>query len=329
VKPCVICGKMIKKKNSVMAIDYVCSENCKIERKNNLPRKLTILSKQYWINKGYTVLDAERKVSFVQRKRSPRCVEYWIDKGYTVMESQKKVSEKQSSFGLMNLSNYTKEERQLRSPFSKKYWINKGHSEQEAIDIIREKSDNTSLAYYISKYGNDEGNIRYTRLCEYRKKRYTLTGFIKVHGEIKGKLLWSKKFKNRHNSKKASNFFTTLTEHIDEKYKIYTAENENGEYGVKDRKNNLYFFYDFVIPELNLCVEYHGNYWHCNPLLYDESYKHKQIGKNASDIWKKDQIKLDCIRQVKGIDVFVVWESDNYDEKIKEILEKINDTQKN
>ena len=86
MKPCVICGKMIKKKNSVMAIDYVCSENCKIERKNNLPRKLTILSKQYWINKGYTVLDAERKVSFVQRKRSPRCVEYWIDKGYTVME---------------------------------------------------------------------------------------------------------------------------------------------------------------------------------------------------------------------------------------------------
>lgn len=328
MKPCVVCNNIIKKKESVMTSIYVCSEKCKQERKKTLPKKISVTSKDYWIDKGMSENEAIEKISFEQKKRSKRCVEYWINLGYSDEESIKKVSEFQSKNGKINLKKYTQEERQKRSPFSKLYWIEKGYTKEEAEHIIKSNSDVTSLNYYIKKYGEKEGSKLYKNMCNQRKHCYTLDGFIRKYGEKEGNLRWSKKFKNRYNSKKATKFFTELLSLLDDQYEVYTASNINGEYGVKNPITNKFYFYDFVIPELKLCIEFNGDYWHCNPNKYNPLYEHKQSGLLAKDIWENDKIKIETIKEQRGYDVIVIWESDDFAASLKFIMEKINELKK-
>lgn len=319
---------MIKKKDSVMTIDYVCSDICKNKRKTSLPKKVSATSWQYWVNKGYTKSEANAFVSKLQSERSPRRIEYWIKKGFNVTEAKEKVFEHQKTNGLKNLEKYSREERQERTPFSKKYWIKKGYTEEEARKILSKNADGTSLEFFTFKNGNIRGTKLYNEMCSRRKQEYTLRGYQKKYGGIEGERLWSKKFKNRHNSKKASEFFNKLIYEIGNHHKIYTSGNINGEYGVLNAENNKYYFYDFVVPDLKLCVEYHGDYWHCNPKKYHALYEHKQSGLLAKDIWKKDKVKIDTIMKERGFDVVVVWESDDAHEKINYIMEKINEFKK-
>lgn len=328
MKQCVICGKSIKKKDSVMTNVYVCSDKCKQQRKDSLPKKLSVTSTEYWTNKGLSVSDAKIEVSKQQRLRSKRCTEFWINNGYSEEDAIQKVKEYQSSLGQRNVIKYTYEQRRDRSPFSKEYWKQKGYTEEEASSILSINADNQSLNYFVSKYGETEGKQRYHELCDKRKNEYTLQGFIQQYGETTGKRLWSKKYKNRHNSKKASKFFSLLTESLGNEYKIYTADNENGEYGVLDRKNNVYYFYDYVVPDMNLCVEYNGDYWHCNPSKYSNEYVLTQRNQTAEEIWKHDKIKLECITRERNIQTIIVWESDDPQTKINEILEIINESSK-
>ena len=75
---------------------------------------------------------------------------------------------------------------------------------------------------------------------------------------------------------------------------IYCRNISKKEYG-KYLKNGVYVFYDFVIPELKICIEYNGDYWYCNPNKYDASYYHKQRKMLAKDIWEYDKIKKDVM----------------------------------
>lgn len=328
MQPCIVCGKTMKKKDSVMLSKYVCSIECKEKRKLSLPKKLSATSWKYWVKQGLSEKQAKEYVSTIQAERSPRSINYWVKKGYSRQEAAQKVSDYQQTCGLRNLEKYTRDERQERSPFSIKYWEKKGYNIEQAKKILKENADSTSLSFYIKKYGLTFGQELYTKMCQARKKDYTLEGYQKKYGEVEGKQLWSKKYKNRHNSKKACDFFNKLSEKINSKYKIYTASNENGEYGILNKDHNKYFFYDFVVPELKLCVEYHGDYWHCNPKKYDSLYEHKQSGALAKDIWAWDKVKQDTITSDRGFEVITVWESDDQQEKINFIMEKISEFEK-
>jgi hypothetical protein len=318
---------MIKKKESVMTLLYMCSDNCKSIRKATLPKRLSNTCWQYWVNQGFTESEARKKVSELQSSRSPRTVQYWVSRGFTELEAKKKVSELQSSLSKLNIKKYSKEERQIRSPFSKYYWIQRGYSEADASQILSKASDTTSLSYFIARYGENDGGKLHADLCNHRKKAYTLAGFVARHGHDEGNRLWSKKFKNRHNSKKATEFFKKLSALLSG-YKIYTAGNENGEYGVLDKHNNKYYFYDFVVPELNFCVEYHGDYWHCNPEKYSADFFHVQSQLSAREIWESDKIKQTCLLTERNIPTIVVWESADTEKMLTLIVEKIDEFRK-
>ena len=86
---------------------------------------------------------------------------------------------------------------------------------------------------------------------------------------------------------------------------------------IKDKiENKRPYFYDFVIPELKLCVEYNGVKFHPREGdvewvgLFGETYEYKLN-------YDKRKIKVieDC-----GYNVIVVWEDDNLDKKIKDIV---------
>jgi very-short-patch-repair endonuclease len=86
------------------------------------------------------------------------------------------------------------------------------------------------------------------------------------------------------------------------------------------------YFADILIPELNVIVEFMGNYWHCNPTMYEENYWHKKKGLCAKEIWEADKTRKEML-ETFGYNVFPVWESDytkNKDQVITLLKEKID-----
>ena len=74
-----------------------------------------------------------------------------------------------------------------------------------------------------------------------------------------------------------------------------------------DSKLEKWFSYD--IRYKNKIIEYHGDYWHCNPIKYKENYYHSQQRKTAREIWDKDCIKKQSLIN-HNYELLVVWESD-------------------
>jgi len=66
---------------------------------------------------------------------------------------------------------------------------------------------------------------------------------------------------------------------------------------------------DIFIPELNLIIEYFGDYWHCNPNKYSADYINKKKNLTAKEIWDYDNSKLELIKSY-GYNLEVIWESE-------------------
>jgi G:T-mismatch repair DNA endonuclease (very short patch repair protein) len=80
---------------------------------------------------------------------------------------------------------------------------------------------------------------------------------------------------------------------------------------------------DIFLPDLNLIIEYFGDYWHCNPLKYDANYFNQKKNMTAKEIWNYDKSKIDLIKN-NGYNLEVIWESElkHDNNKIINILNK-------
>lgn len=71
--------------------------------------------------------------------------------------------------------------------------------------------------------------------------------------------------------------------------------------------------YDFYIPSKNIIVEVHGDYWHSNPLIYEEKELNKiQIKNQRNDVFKV------ILAKGSGYNIEVTWEYDLKNNYIKE-----------
>ncbi len=104
------------------------------------------------------------------------------------------------------------------------------------------------------------------------------------------------------------------------KYKVSGAEKEilsllqEHKYEVvpQFRIDGIPFIYDFYFPQLNLLLEYHGDYFHANPIKYKTGslIKMPGVGKVFVDyIWAKDKLKRESAEQ-QGFVVRCLWEND-------------------
>ena len=104
------------------------------------------------------------------------------------------------------------------------------------------------------------------------------------------------------------------------KYKVSGAEKEilallqEHQYEVvpQYKIEGIPFLYDFYFPQLNLLLEYHGDYFHANPIKYKtgELIKMPGVGKVFVDyIWNKDKLKQECAEH-QGFVIKYLWESD-------------------
>jgi hypothetical protein len=82
-------------------------------------------------------------------------------------------------------------------------------------------------------------------------------------------------------------------------------------------------FPDILINN-NIIIECYGDYWHCNPDIFNSNYYHKQIRKTAKEIWLIDKERVNILVN-NGYNVIIIWENDYKTKKItlNEIKKKI------
>jgi G:T-mismatch repair DNA endonuclease (very short patch repair protein) len=87
-----------------------------------------------------------------------------------------------------------------------------------------------------------------------------------------------------------------------------------------DRK----YFFDIKIESFNRIIEVNGDYWHCNPQIYnpDDIFYFKKIHTLAKDKWKEDADKIKAANK-NGFNVLTIWESDIKDKRKWELTKEI------
>jgi G:T-mismatch repair DNA endonuclease (very short patch repair protein) len=171
-----------------------------------------------------------------------------------------------------------------------------------------------NLENYVKKYGKEEGIKRYEERNVKISKANTLSWYIEKYGDIEGLEKYDIFRKKKHKafgpnksikSKIVSNILDKQGIYYIEEYKY---QNEIGKNGA----------IDFFIPDLNIVIEFYGDYWHCNPKYYPKSYFHKIMKRFAYEIWQKDKKRISYIFNKefnKKVAILIIWESTILNEK--------------
>lgn len=181
-----------------------------------------------------------------------------------------------------NELNYKKSKSLSKEVFIKRL-LNNGASFDEVQNAITKRWSHTSLEAFCSRYGNEEGRLKYENYVKNSKKNSPLsieyyrsrnipdTGAFETISAIA--LEMNQKI-NRV-SKESLKYFIKLEE-------IFNARGYSCRYGMDELplvlnlneynlyKKNRMFFYDFCVPDLNLIIEYHGKRFH-DDIDYDKT----------------------------------------------------------
>jgi len=253
---------------------------CSADSKNYATvQKLTTLFSQDEANHILTTFSKHKTRKFTNNRQ------FWLAAGFTKEEANKKVSAIQQT-------------RSAKSPASKKgargfsvrtkeYWIKKGYSDANACQKVAEMQVTNGLSWYIEKYGEVDGTLKYnTRIEKWLNKMSKLTlGISKVSTEL------------------------------------FNAVGGKGRYGDDEttvRGKSKTYRIDYYDSETRKIIEFDGDYWHANPALY----KATDILRNrpVAEIWEQDQRKMRDL-EAAGFTILRISEKD-YRENPDEIINK-------
>ena len=269
-------------------------------------------SKQYYIDK-YGKIEGEK-----------RWIEINKSKAITLENMIKKYGEKE---GKIRYEKWKEETSQTKENMIKRYGEEEGKKKWNIF--IEKRKYISSGQYYIDKYGEERGK----EVLREIRRHYSITkeNMIKKYGKEEGEKRyekWKKGISNNTSfySKQSIEFLEPIYEFIIQNNftneDIYWKENE---YKIYDKENNKINFYDFTIPKLNLIVEFHGSIWHYNPNYnYKEDFKQPFSGESIEELKEKDEYKRQLTIK-NGFTLFEVFDTDDFEEKQKEIIEWIKE----
>lgn len=202
------------------------------------------------------------------------------------------------------------------SPFSEKFIKGKDPTIHAKVAKNRAENQNTTtnLNYYL-KRGLSQKDAELA-LSE-RQRTFSLDKCIQKFGIDRGKIIWKarqEKWLKTLNSKSVEERALINQRKMNPDICISKAEKQIAEvlsenFGIKTQQtiNGSSWVYDIIFQDK--IIEYHGDYWHCNPSKYSESYYHSRLKMTAKEKWNLDTIKKEyAISQ--GYQYFVIWESD-------------------
>lgn len=199
-----------------------------------------------------------------------------------------------------------------------------GCTEEDALkiktknDLIRSKKNKKHTKEKLKE------NINYTKenslwCIEYWiKKGYS-------ENEAKEKIIETQKQNGQHLKNKLKNDKRFLKQ-FKENNNIVFQELSNKEVIMYNENIKNIYMYDYVDFTNKKVIEFNGDYWHCNPHKYNESYNHPLIKKTAKEIWEYDKEKIDFVKN-KGYDILVIWENEfkqNRNKVVKKCIDFIN-----
>ena len=272
---CKICGLQmkclsthIKYKHSLTGKEY------KTKFGKNL--KLNVSSVRninYWIEKGYSKLDAKQIVSNIQKQNSKRSIEYWIKKGYSNLDANKLVSQYQKQ----------------NSKRSIEYWIKKGYSNLDANKLVSQYQKQNSK--HSSRFnGYQHSNLSKIKISNSMKKHISNIGINK----------WLKNFGNISVRSKAE---ASVYNFISNELNIKDIK-ANVDINVGSHSINVDMIYK------NKIIEFFGDLWHANPLIFSNGdLIHKIYHTKVKNIWKHDKDRINKLINI-GYSVLIIWEHD-------------------
>lgn len=247
------------------------------------------------------------------KRRSRNCVEFWTNKGLTVEQAESKVKEVMDDIHSKTSKKLKSDPEKYASKYPTKveYYLKRGFSEEEAKSKISEIQKRFSLKSCIEKHGKVEG----MKIWQDRQTKWIDTLNNKTEEEkieIKRKKVTGSSF-----SPISQKLFWDIYNLFESK-KIKFAE-LGGEFHLLN-ENKDWFAYDYVDMERKKCIEFNGDFWHCNPTQYQSDYHHRIKNTSAKDIWDKDSKKSELIKN-KGYKILIIWESE-YRKSPQQTLDK-------
>jgi G:T-mismatch repair DNA endonuclease (very short patch repair protein) len=293
----------------ILPLRNICT-NCFIKEHDRLPKKPNISN----YDMIYFWKDYELKIKEIIKSKS--ITKKFLIKKYGEIEGIKKWNSYCKKQSITNTFEYK----------NKKYGMNK-----EEFDNYN-KSRSVTKINLIKRHGEIKGIKKWNSYC--KKQSYVgvkLEYFIEKYGEIEGIKKWKqytnkiKPFYSKISQECFWKIYDEIKDFIDED-KIYFAE-KNKEFRIFS--NNKVYFYDFVISNLKICIEFHGDIFHGNPEIYNENDTPNPFIKNLTvkEMNINDKYKENIITN-RGFKYFIIWERDYKKYKLETInliIKKIKD----
>jgi hypothetical protein len=175
-------------------------------------------------------------------------------------------------------------------------------------------SQRTNLAGYIIRYGEIDGPIKYKERCDKIGKSNTLDWYINKFGYDIGKTKYesylAKLIKVTTGTK-----ISKVSQKIKQTLELYNIKYIE-EYPIHILNKIRPKIVDFYLVDYNICLEFFGQFWHCDPRNYKKDYYHKLKKKYAYEIWKDDEIRNKQIIESTNGPLIILWENNVPEEKI-------------
>ena len=228
---------------------------------------------------------------------------------YTEQEIVETIKQRQREFS--KISSQKKKERNEKyhdvSYRQINYWLNKGYTYEEAHEKVTNIQATNTVETYVKKYGYELGVEEWKK--RNRKWGEKMQEFRKNNGRSTSSY-----------SKAATELFDTVLKKLSDDAitfeKVYYANNELSKW---DSINKRLYFYDFVIDDIKLCVEYNGIMFHPKPGNYEWVCLYS--GKSYEECIEYDSIKQQLIKDL-CYELIVVWEDDIFEKSVDFIINK-------